>query len=200
MRKMTLLALVLAVMTVFSVATDGYSYSYGCWVGMTGANTVAVNPFYSMDFDGSGTASLTAKLDFGVTDSFDFMMDFTSLWFMGRYDLLGNNLAILGVSLDPSAAGLQIDGIYDDADMWAIEYNVGATYSYAGDFGYAVLVAETLKLGDFGLWVEEDYDGAFNLNAGIYANIGDSQLSVGATGLTSGSYGIGAWWWQPFAF
>ncbi len=186
----------------------GQAYSYNAWVGMTGAKTVAVNPFYSFGIDSANTGSyLTGsvlfKFDYGFSDYADIML--TPTWIMPRFDLLKNNLLILGVQLG-TAPALQIHGFYDKMDLIAIEYNV---YTVANDwslsgFDVGAIVAPTLKLGNFGIWVEADFNSiiggfGFDMGAGIYINAGANQISLGVNSIL-GSPNIGGWLWAPFSF
>lgn len=174
---------------------------------MTGAKTVAVNPFYSVSPTAPYKGSVTAKFDYGFSDVADIMVDISDGWIMPRYDFTGgNSLLIGGLMLGSGGPGLQIHGFYDKQDMWAVEYNLA--YSSAGwDFSgsdISAIVAPTLKLGDFGVWVEGDANTlltsmAFDMGAGIYVNVGDNQISIGVNTLLS-SPSVGAWLWAPFSF
>lgn len=195
---------VLAV-AVMAAPVTGQAYSYNAWVGMTGAKTVAVNPFYSFSLSAPYSGSLLAKFDYGFTDHADIFVDITSGYIMPRFDLLKNNAAILGVYLG-SGPGLQVHGFFDESDILAIEYNVGLTTSawdFSGIDAFAI-IAPTLKLGDFGVWVEADFNSiisgfGFDMGAGVYLNVGDNQISLGVNSILGSPY-IGGWLWAPFSF
>jgi hypothetical protein len=211
LRRMVLGTAVMAGMIMMTPQL-GRAYSYNAWVGMTGAKTVAVNPFYSVGI-GKGTTyqgSFVGALDYGFSDKADIFIDFTDGWLMPRYDLSGDNLAIVGLMLGSAASGfgpgLQLHGIYDKAKMFAIEYNLDlstAGWDFSG-INMNAIVAPTLKLGNFGVWVEGDFNGlisgfGFDMGAGIYVNVGDDQISLGVNSIL-GSPNIGGWLWAPFSF
>ncbi len=207
MKTLRRVSLGLAVLAAMVMATPdlGSAYSYGAWVGMTGAKTVAVNPIYGIDLS-TGVGAVDFKFDYGFSDTVDIFLDISSGYIMPRYDISGNNLLIAGLVLG-SAPGLQIHGIWDELDMFALEYNVwysASDWLFSG-FDTGIIIAPTLKLGDFGVWVEGDIATGdftavgFDMNAGIYVNLGDNQISIGATGLLGNDgIGIGAWLWAPF--
>lgn len=210
MKNLYLVLMVLCAALLLSTPGITHTYSHNAWVGMTGARTLAVNPFYNIDLSAPYGSTFLAKFDYGFTDQADIFIDVTSRWIMPRYDLSGNNLLIAGLYLPTgSGPGIQLHGIYDEMENFAIEYNL-ALSTAAWDFSspdLKLIVAPTLKLGDFGIWVEADLNSIissfdFDMGAGIYINAGDNQISLGVNNILArgGSRNIGAWLWAPFTF
>ena len=205
LRRISVAVLIFAAFVMLSPARV-LAYSYGAWVGMTGAKTVAVNPFYSIALSAPYAGAVTAKFDYGFSDVADIMVDISDKWVMPRYDLTGGKSYLIAGLMLGAAPGLQLHGIYDDQSMWAIEYNV-AYSATAWDFSgsdLGAIIAPTLKLGDFGVWVEGDLNSiitgfSFDMGAGIYINAGDNQISIGVNSIL-GTPNIGAWLWAPFSF
>lgn len=182
----------------------GHSYSFLAWGGMTGAKTFSLLPFYSVDFNtGAGTSSFV--FGYGLSDRVDITLDISYQYIMTRYDLFGNNLAILGLSLGNSP-GLALHGSWDTREHFALVYNVSYTTS-SWDFrgsDASFLLTPVLKLGSFGFWLEGQANSVVNapsyqLAAGMYAYLGDNMLSLGAIDLTGPAAGIGAWLWIPIS-
>ncbi len=182
------------------------AYSYGAWVGMTGAKTVAVNPFYSVSLSAPYAGAVTSKFDYGFSDTADIMVDVSDGWIMPRYDFTGGKSLLIGGLMLGNAPGVQLHGIYDDQSLWAVEYNLAystSTWDFSGS-DLSAIVAPTLKLGDFGVWVEGDVNTiltklGFDMGAGIYINAGDNQISIGVNSIL-GKPNVGAWLWAPFSF
>jgi hypothetical protein len=203
MKRLSLGLMVLAA-AVMAAPVMGSAYSYGAWVGMTGAKTVAVNPFYAISFSNPYAGTPTIKFDYGFSDKFDVMFDISDGWIMPRVDLLGNNLLIAAVQLGTAGPGLQLHGFYDKAKMFALEYNLYTTtggWNFSS-FNMGAIIAPTLKLGDFGIWVEADLNNiitgfGFDMGAGVYINVDKSQISIGVNSIL-GSPNLGAWLWTPF--
>ncbi len=216
MRTMTRMVLGMIALgaVVLMTPETGRAYSYNTIVGMTGANTVAINPFYSFGIDVNNTStlykgSLLAIFEYGFSDKADIFVAPAAGWIMPRYDISGNNLAILGLMLGVGP-GLQVHGIFDELDVFAFEYNVylnTAAWDFSG-INVGAFIAPTVKFGNFGIWVEGDFNyntalttGAFtfDMGAGIFINAGDNQISLGVNSIL-GSPNIGGWLWAPFSF
>lgn len=219
MRRFLVLFVVLVIGVYLAMPNKAHCYSYGAWVGMTGANTLALNPFLSGNLGNGTPATFTdwdMLLEFGFGDKADIFYSFSSSWGMIRYDFSGKNLAIAALMISSSSVGLQYHAIYDELDKFAIEGNVYFDFPYETNFGESMtigaIIAPVLKLGAINIFVEFDPaytlagGGAFSLGIvpGVCFNIGDSQLSIGIPlgDVASGSLsvGYGAWLWVPFSF
>jgi hypothetical protein len=220
MKGMYLFVMVVCLsMGTFVLASKAHSYSYNAWVGMTGADTIAVNPFLSgaLTPDPMSYTDFEMMLEWGFSDKMDFFYNFTGNWGMIRYDFSGKDLAIVGVQAGADYLSLQYHLIYDELDMFAIEANVALTFPYGAMLDameIGAVIAPVLKL-PFGVSVYLEInpvytfgdDGGFGLELvpGLCFDIGDAQLSVGLPlGDILSENGIsvsyGAWLWIPFNY
>lgn len=216
--KMMVVALIALGAVVLTTET-GNAYSYGAWVGMTGANTIAWNPFLSGSLDGESLTDWENLVEFGVSDYADIFLSLSAdPWGMVRYDLSkGNNVGIVGLYLDSGSAGLQYHMITALADIFTLEANVSVSVPYMGadSFGnmsFGAIIAPVLTFTEkMAFYCEIDpsftlgEEGGFDLTLvpGLWFSLGNGELSVGFPigGLTGGDVSVsyGAWYWIPFS-
>ncbi len=214
--RLTMTALIAAA-GVLTAAQNGQAYSYSAWVGMTGANTIAVNPFIGGSFDGTSYTDMAdLVLEYGISDYAD-MFASVNGWGMVRYDFSrGENMGIAALYFDSTQLGLQYHMIKGFSDAFSLEANVYFNFPYGGinsmieNMGMGAIIAPTVIFGKAAFYLEVDpaytlgTGGGFDLKLvpGLWFKVGNGELSIGVpiTGLTGGgaSVSYGAWYWIPF--
>ena len=185
------------------------AYSYNAWGTMTGARTLAVNPFFWGSLKGGAGLTVDAVLLYGFTPRFDVIADIAEVniaptagyalsYLMPRFDLGKNNiLALQLTAANSSPASFSITPQYHffaENGRLAIEFNAGLTIPFSdldGSSLYAV-IAPVLKIapGSLHLFLEVDpsysaFDGsgasALNLVPGVWIGLagGRHQFSFG---------------------
>jgi len=144
MRKTKTLILVAVLCAGLSVPSICSGYSFNLWGSMTGAKTLALNPFLYGAI-GPFDATLDLVAGYGVSDRLDVYADLAGLyydgfgalsysgsWVMPRFDLGANNILALSVgeSFDSStgAASFYLWPQYHffwENDKFALEFNGG---------------------------------------------------------------------------
>jgi hypothetical protein len=136
-------------MSLTAAVESGHAYSYSAWVGMTGANTIAINPFFGGDFAGNVFSQADVVLEYGISDYADIFTSITG-WGMVRYDFSkGNNVGIGALYLDSEKLGLQYHMIKSFADIFTLEANVDVYMPYAdmiGTMNFSAYIAPVVTL------------------------------------------------------
>ncbi len=201
----------LILLTLLGTAA-AFPYSYGAWVGMTGENTMALNPFLSGSYS-PVSLGYDMAASFGLGKTADIFVS-TGPWAMVRGDFSGGkNLGIVALYADPAKAGPEYHLFWDENKMFAGEVNIYFHKALAEKtMTIGGRLAPVVKLGPvISIYAEVDpafeiSGGAFTLGVvpGVCFNIGKTQLSVGFTVsdvlASEMNVGYGAWFWAPFEF
>jgi hypothetical protein len=207
MKKIILTALGLLI--ALTAGNGLQAYSYNAWGTMTGARTLAVNPFFWGPLKGGAGLTVDAVLLYGVTPRVDLIADIAEVsiaptagyalsYLMPRFDLGKNNILALQLTMaNSSPASFSVTPQYHffaENDRLALEFNAGLTIPVsdpAASSVYAV-IAPVLKIvpGTLHLFLEVDpsynaFDGsgssALNLVPGVWLGLagGKHQFSFG---------------------
>ncbi len=179
----------LALLLSLTMIHGAHAYSYTAWGAMTGAKTLAINPFFYGPIKGGFGLNTDLVISYGFTSNFDVIADLASLslystsrymgsYIMPRFDLGKNNILALQlnvVNTDPLSYSVspQYHFFYEN-DTLAFELNLGATVPFSTPdtstlSGVVVPVYKIVK-GAFHLFFEIDpsytlgNSGTFNLN------------------------------------
>jgi hypothetical protein len=167
MKNMFRLAVAIALLAA-TLPSSGSAYSFSAWGTMTGAKTLAVNPFlYSAV--GPFDATLDLVAGYGITDKIDVFANIAGVyydgygktsvygsWIMPRYDLGGNNVVALmavadyGEGADPSFRIWPQYHFFWENDTFAAEINAGVDIPVAApvESSVSVYLAPVWKIKD----------------------------------------------------
>ena len=206
MKKYSTLAL--GLLLCLTAGTNLQAYSYDAWGTMTGARTLAVNPFFWGPLKGGQGLSMDMVLLYGFTARFDVIADVAELnllprpgyalsYLMPRFDLGKNNI----LAIQFTASGIYPVSFsvtpqyhfFTESRGMAFEFNAGLSIPFSSPSSsslYAVL-APVWKIvdGKVHLYLEIDPSLAFgnppsfglNLVPGVWIGLagGKHQFSLG---------------------
>jgi hypothetical protein len=229
MKKKIIISVSGILLMLFVFSGPALPYSYTAWTGMTGAKTLAVNPFAYGSFSPFKGVSIDTVLALGVTANFDILADLATVniadpvsyggsWILPRFDLGGANILGLQIGWDTSVFTLIPQyHLFKENDRFAFEFNLGAKIPFADPLvvGLSAVVAPVLKIVPnlLDLFVEVDpgytfsSPGTFSLNVvpGICLLWGPNSSNQVCAGLILSnvtgtvSTGFGVWYWHPFS-
>jgi hypothetical protein len=144
MKKAVVITMVLLAFTL------AHSYCFTAWTTMTGAKTVAINPFFYVQPLGTGLdVSGDFVAGYGFSDNVDLYANLASLnlksdfgayggsWVMPRYQIKENHILALQLGADAEFENFDIIPQYHyvlDQEAWTLEVNATAAFNTA-DFG-----------------------------------------------------------------
>ncbi|MFH0920656.1 MAG: hypothetical protein V1913_09860 [Fibrobacterota bacterium] len=122
-----------------------FGYCFTAWTTMTGAKTLAANPFFYLEPLGSGM-DLNADIvgGYGFTDNMDLFVNLASLnlksdpgayggsWLMPRYQIKENHILALQLGADANVEYFDIIPQYHyvmDRETWTLEVNALASFN-----------------------------------------------------------------------
>jgi hypothetical protein len=209
---------VLALLLSFASVRGVQAYSYTAWGTMTGAKTLALNPFFYGPLEGDFALNADLAILYGFTPTFDIIANLASLtvtpdfgyagsYIMPRIDLGKNNIIGVQLGMDSSFAPYNVVPQYHffiENGKAAFELNVSANIPFSAPDStiLGAVVAPVYKFvpGKFHAFVEIDpsytLGGSFALNVvpGIWLGLAEGKhqfcLSAPLTGVTS-SDGMG---------
>lgn len=168
MRIMRLLSVVLAAFTLTAVLTVNLNaYCFSAWCEKVPQNEIFLNPVLTGALDGASYTDWEFIIGFGVIENMDFYFS-TDGYGLIRYDVSGNDMAILGLKASSVDLAVVYHGVFPIGSSFLIEANVSYTMPYGAMLDSPVIggifAPVIMFTPDFALFVE--FNPSYDLTPG----------------------------------
>jgi len=205
------------------------AYTYSAWTSMTGAKTVAINPFVQTSFDEIDQVSTDLVAGYGFTDQFDLYVNIATLspikefsyagsWVMPRYALSENKIIALQLGTDKENLTLSPQfHAFRDNGPFVLEFNAGlstnssdfAAGSLFATFGLVYKLSEEIMYPFIEVNPSYQYGGEegvfdFTVDPGVWYGLKGTPhqiaLSLPFSGIKDNAVSVGLHFWYWWSF